>query len=45
MKEIIVMTADASIDPARFLPEQLDRASPDLLRWLLEDVRRRVDGR
>ncbi len=30
------MTADASIDPARFLSEQLDRASPDLLRWLLK---------
>jgi len=27
LKEIIVMTADASIDPARFLSEQLDRAS------------------
>ena len=29
-------TADVSIDPARFLSEQLDRASPDLLRWLLK---------
>ena len=30
------MTADASIDPARFLSEQLDRAAPDLLRSLLK---------
>jgi hypothetical protein len=35
LKEIIAMTADASIDPARFLSEQLDRAAPDLLRSLL----------
>ena len=30
------MTADASIDPVRFLSEQLDRAAPDLLRSLLK---------
>jgi len=36
LKEIIVMTADASIDPVRFLSEQLDRAAPDLLRSLLK---------
>jgi len=36
LKEIIAMTADASIDPARFLSEQLDRAAPDLLRSLLK---------
>jgi putative transposase len=29
------MTAGPSIDPARFLTEQLDQASPDLMRDLL----------
>jgi len=29
------MTANASIDPARFLPEELALASPDLMRELL----------
>jgi transposase-like protein len=29
------MTAPTSIDPARFLHEQLDQASPDLMRDLL----------
>ncbi len=34
-KEIHAMTAPSSIDPARFLQEQLASASPDLLRSLL----------
>jgi len=29
------MTAPSSIDPARFLHEQLEQASPDLLRQML----------
>ena len=29
------MTAPSSIDPTRFLHEQLDQASPDLLRQML----------
>ncbi len=34
-KEIHAMTAKPSIDPARLLEEQLESASPDLLRSLL----------
>jgi putative transposase len=29
------MTAPSSVDPTRFLHEQLDQASPDLLRQML----------
>ena len=32
------MTAPSSIDPAHFLHEQLDQASPDLLRQMLTGV-------
>jgi hypothetical protein len=35
LKETLVMTAPSSIDPARFLHEQLASASPDLLRSML----------
>ena len=37
------MTAPKSVDPAGFLREQLESASPDLLRDDGEDVRRRAD--
>ena len=36
------MTAVPSIDPARFLHEQLAQASPDLMRELLDDVHQHV---
>jgi hypothetical protein len=35
LKETHAMTAPSSIDPARFLHEQLASASPDLLRSML----------
>ena len=35
IEEIHAMTAPSSIDPARFLHEQLATASPDLLRTML----------
>jgi hypothetical protein len=35
LKETYAMTAPSSIDPARFLHEQLASASPDLLRSML----------
>src|SRR5512132_3858347 len=35
LEEIDAMTAPSSIDPVRFLDEQLAQASPDLLRQLL----------
>ncbi len=37
------MTAPSSIDPARFLHEQLEQASPHLLRQMLDDVHRHAD--
>ena len=36
------MTAGPSIDPARFLNEQLSQASPDLMRDLLTTFRQRA---
>jgi transposase-like protein len=36
LKESHAMTAPYSIDPTRFLSEQLDQASPDLLRQMLQ---------
>jgi hypothetical protein len=36
LQEFDAMTAPSSIDPARFLAEQLERASPDLLRQMLK---------
>ena len=49
-KEIHAMAAKPSIDPARLLEEQLESASPDLLRSLLSTfiqalVPRRVQWR
>jgi hypothetical protein len=35
LKETLAMTAPSSIDPLRFLDEQLASASPDLLRSML----------
>ena len=35
-KETDAMTAPQSVDPARFLREQLDAASPDLLRDMVK---------
>lgn len=35
IEEFHAMTAPSSIDPARFLHDQLKQASPDLLRQLL----------
>ena len=39
------MTANPSIDPARFLHDQLAAASPDLLRGDVDHVHRRADVR
>ncbi len=41
----ITMTAPSSIDPARFLHDQLESASPDLLRLDADHVHQRADVR